>query len=370
MKKVIATIAIIVLVIVAFIIYERVNRGTANNDGIAGVITFEKLTSDTGYGIDIDQGEFPIDINLTKGKLNIKISKGDNVVFEENDIVESKNEVISIPEGGNYIFTISGKKATGTIKYPVTENAYTPDIVKEASLSDEAENKIYVGSDSNFKAFEVEVDENLSAEEKVETLIEQISKKIGYKIIINEINFENDNITIDLDSKSAPFDVENTYIGNGEEEYHTYAVDETTATIFDSIIKTLQSHFGSKMNVYIHENGKEVAKSDSIEETIKSATKKYFEMVYEDKIEDIKIDSIKIYEKKEVQDHVDLAENDYAFEIEVELKPTNKDEAEKITDALGEYNEETGWVVEKEGFGVMRYNVITNEYDVTSITRK
>ncbi len=244
MKKVIAIVAIVVLVIVGLVVYERLNRGQANNDGIAGVITFEKIGSDTGYGMDIDQGEFPIDIDLVKGELNIKISIGNKIVFEEKNIVESKSEVINIPESGYYIFTISGKNATGTIKYPVTENAYTPEIVKEI---------------------------------------------------------------------------------------------------------------------------------DNIEGIVKDSTQKYFEMVYEDKIEDIKINNIKIYEgkeKEEILEYVDLAENDYAFEIDVELKPANKDAAEEITEALGEYNEETGLVIEKEGFGVMRYNVISNEYDVTSITRK
>ena len=49
-----------------------------------------------------------------------------------------------------------------------------------------------------------------------------------------------------------------------------------------------------------------------VEATIKSATKEYFDMICEDEVEDVKVNSIKIYDGTEpMADYVDLDEYDY-----------------------------------------------------------
>ena len=133
-KSIVIVVAVVVLIVVGFVFYSMINKPTLTNDGINGVVTFEKLGADTGYGIDIDEGEFPMDLKLEKGKLNIKISKGNDVIFEETDIEESKQVVANIPETGFYMIMISGKNATGTINYPVSDSSNSPvigDIVLE-----------------------------------------------------------------------------------------------------------------------------------------------------------------------------------------------------------------------------------------------
>lgn len=70
----------------------------------------------------------------------------------------------------------------------------------------------------------------------------------------------------------------------------------------------------------------------------------------------------------ELLKYVDLAEKDYAFEIDYELKPADEKYVPDLTEELGEYDEESGWIKNCHGFGVMRYNEIDDKYDATSIT--
>jgi hypothetical protein len=72
----------------------------------------------------------------------------------------------------------------------------------------------------------------------------------------------------------------------------------------------------------------------------------------------------------ELLKHIDLTENDYVFEIDYELKPSDEKYVSDLTEYLGEYDEETGWVTNCHGVGVMRYNEIEDDFDVTSITEK
>ena len=93
-------------------------------------------------------------------------------------------------------------------------------------------------------------------------------------------------------------------------------------------------------------------------------------MLYGDKIAEVKISNIKVYEGKQREDTlviVDLGENDYAFELDFEIKPTSKEYAEELCEYVGTYDEETGLVSQKQAYGVMRYNVISKGYDVTAI---
>ena len=128
MKKVIICIVIIVVCISGFVFYNIKNKPEIQNDGINGIATFKHLGAKSGYGISIKEGDFPIDITIEKGKLNLEISNSKGIVFEETNITESKQVVASIPESGFYILSLSGKRATGSIKYNVSDEAFEPEI--------------------------------------------------------------------------------------------------------------------------------------------------------------------------------------------------------------------------------------------------
>ena len=111
---------------------------------------------------------------------------------------------------------------------------------------------------------------------------------------------------------------------------------------------------------------------EDVEAEIEAATKRYFDMVYGDKISEVKVSNIKVYEGEErenILEIVDLTENDYAFEIDYEIKPATENDVKDITEYAGTYDKETGIISQKQAYGVMRYNVISKGYDVTSITK-
>lgn len=111
---------------------------------------------------------------------------------------------------------------------------------------------------------------------------------------------------------------------------------------------------------------------EDVEAEIEAATKRYFDMVYGDKISEVKASNIKVYEGEErenILEIVDLTENDYAFEIDYEIKPATENDVKDITEYAGTYDKETGTISQKQAYGVMRYNVISKGYDVTSITK-
>lgn len=108
-----------------------------------------------------------------------------------------------------------------------------------------------------------------------------------------------------------------------------------------------------------------------IEEQIKVSVHEYWDMIYEDKAEETKINKIEVCpDDSKTLEYVDLAENDYAFEIDYEIKPSDKKYVSDLTEVLGEYDEESGWVKDCHGFGVMRYNETDDKFDVTSISKK
>ena len=111
--------------------------------------------------------------------------------------------------------------------------------------------------------------------------------------------------------------------------------------------------------------------NEEIEKQIETSTKDYFTMVYGEKVLDARILKVEVCpDDAEILKNVDLAENDYAFEIDYELKPVDEKYVPDLTEELGRYDEESGWVKDCHGFGVMRYNEIDDGYDVTSITEK
>ncbi len=136
MKRIIiilATVVVLCAIIGIGTKYYESTKGQMSSDTTKGTASFEKISYDTGFGLDIDAGEFPIDVEMTSGTLNLKISKGSDVIFEETNIDSSKKVTATIPETAYYMITVSGKKACGSLKYPVSESSNTPDIISEMS---------------------------------------------------------------------------------------------------------------------------------------------------------------------------------------------------------------------------------------------
>jgi len=215
MKKLIAVIVVIVVAIAGFAVYNYLNKAEISNDGTIGVTTFENLTEETGFGFDVDEESIPLEINLTKGELDIKITDGKNVIFEETDITESKVETVNFPNPGYYFLMLSGKKATGTVKYPVAKNSYTPSLVDETDkkAQEETENALktpegvlvsdalssfYMGDNKNIEEVKIEKLKIYTKEEianddalKTYTLGEKdIVFDVSYTIIFKEASDE------------------------------------------------------------------------------------------------------------------------------------------------------------------------------------
>ena len=108
---------------------------------------------------------------------------------------------------------------------------------------------------------------------------------------------------------------------------------------------------------------------EDIKKEIETASKKYFETLYEGKISDVSVKSIMVYKgDEEEMKYVDLDINDYAFQADFEIKPLSENDVEELTEYMGEYDKNTGLIKIEQTYGVMRYNAISDEYEVTSIT--
>ena len=83
--------------------------------------------------------------------------------------------------------------------------------------------------------------------------------------------------------------------------------------------------------------------------------------MYGDKVNDARIYVEKIYTAQEEQEEepikaLELGPDEYAFMVRYELHPAEGVDVEELLPANGKYNEESGWVVNKTGVGVLRPN--------------
>ena len=123
-----------------------------------------------------------------------------------------------------------------------------------------------------------------------------------------------------------------------------------------------------KDQTIIDRSNSKLKSEDDVKKEIEMAMQDFFERIYGDKVFDARYKNIEIYKgNEEAMKYVDLAENDYAFEIDYEIKPSAEKYVDELTEYFGKYDEESGWIIENHGYGVMRYNEISDEYDITSI---
>ena len=134
-NKVIIAVGVIIALVIGFLIgknYGDKHHSFSTNDGINGVTVFENISDEVGYGIEFEKGQVPLNVTIYDGTLKVKIVKGDNTVYE-TEFDKWQDVMVDIPETGYYQVMISGKNATGLLKYPVTTNVNTdevPDIVE------------------------------------------------------------------------------------------------------------------------------------------------------------------------------------------------------------------------------------------------
>ena len=107
------------------------------------------------------------------------------------------------------------------------------------------------------------------------------------------------------------------------------------------------------------------------EKQIKDAMMDLIKEAYGDKVDDAKINVEKIYTAEEEQENEILKEynlgpDEVAFEVKYELHPAEGTDVNELMAATGEFDEESGWVVEKFNLGVLRPNG-DGTYKITDI---
>ena len=182
-------------------------------------------------------------------KNDLHIVEQNQINLDENSLEE--NDVNSQNQVNNE------NNLTGNVENVTDVNN---DVEEPVVVTDKA--KIYVGTTSKFETFEVDIDDTLSVEDRAKYLIKQVGDAIGYDIKVNQIFSGKGGMTVDLKADSAPFNVKDTYVGNGEEKYHMKDINETVYTIFDSIKETLQKYFGATMDVWFTKEEKQITIKD------------------------------------------------------------------------------------------------------------
>lgn len=128
-----------------------------------------------------------------------------------------------------------------------SNNETNSDTNSQTEENQEYNTTIYIGTEDNFEEFNLNIDKSGSATYQASQILEAIGDILGYRLIANDITDGKGGMTIDFNSNSAPFNTNDSYIGN---EQYTTTNDNLAFTIFDSIEKTLQEYFGQNLDVW------------------------------------------------------------------------------------------------------------------------
>ena len=128
-----------------------------------------------------------------------------------------------------------------------SNNETNSDTNSQTEENQEYNTTIYIGTEDNFEEFNLNIDKSDSATYQASQILEAIGDILGYRLIANDITDGKGGMTIDFNSNSAPFNTNDSYIGN---EQYTTTNDDLAFTIFDSIEKTLQEYFGQNLDVW------------------------------------------------------------------------------------------------------------------------
>ncbi len=108
--------------------------------------------------------------------------------------------------------------------------------------------------------------------------------------------------------------------------------------------------------------GSNIPLKDNAEEAgnqIEAAMKVWLENAYGDNIDDVRIYVEKIYTAEDEQANdvlksENLSPDEVAFEVRYDLHPAEGVDVNELLPANGEYDKESGWVVDKTGVGILR----------------
>ena len=128
-----------------------------------------------------------------------------------------------------------------------SNNETNSDTNSQTEENQEYNTIIYIGTEDNFEEFNLDIDKSGSSTYQASQILEAIGDILGYRLIANDITDGKGGMTIDFNSNSAPFNTNDSYIGN---EQYTTTNDDLAFTIFDSIEKTLQEYFGQNLDVW------------------------------------------------------------------------------------------------------------------------
>ena len=100
---------------------------------------------------------------------------------------------------------------------------------------------------------------------------------------------------------------------------------------------------------------------EEAEKQIVSAMEEQLKEAYGDAIDDVKISVEKIYttedeQANEILKEENLGPDEVAFEVKYDLHPSDGTDYNELLPANGEYDEESGWVVNKFAVGILRKN--------------
>ena len=117
--------------------------------------------------------------------------------------------------------------------------------------------------------------------------------------------------------------------------------------------KDTKENNNSNVDKTLLKNNREEAETE-----IKKAVQNLFQEVYGDKIVDSRIYVDMVYSTKDEQDNetvkdMNLGDDQVLFHITYDLKPANKSDVINLTIPDGEYDEESGWIVDLSRFGTL-----------------
>lgn len=190
----------------------------------------------------------------TNTSTNIQASNATNTTnaqTSKENTTQNTNKNTNTNANTNANTSTNTSKATNT----VTQNTATPNTVAN---NNSGKDLLYIGTKNNYKTYEITVNKELEVTDQAEALINEIGFKLGYQIMVKDISSGKGGMTIDFDKDSAPFDLKNTYRGNGEEVHKVSGEANIANTIFDSIKETLQKYFGATMDVYFQKDSKDI----------------------------------------------------------------------------------------------------------------
>ena len=202
--------------------------------------------------------------NKNGNKQSKPITNTVNTVVNEqnattNSITNTTTNTVTNTVANTQTNTQANAQATNTAASQQQTQTQSQSEQQEISTATSNTAKLYVGTAGNYSTYDVEIVGSNPTTDKAESIINEISYKLGYRIYIKEVYSGKGGMTVDLSADSAPFDLTNTYKGNGEEAYRTYSAEDTTKAIFSSINKSLKSYFGESMDIYFSKDGSDIS---------------------------------------------------------------------------------------------------------------